>query len=498
MRPAIMSSSSRPLPVPSSERFGPYVVLERIGIGGMASVHRAERLDITGRRKQVALKRLRLELSDDLEFVEAFMQEGRIAKLLRHRHIVAAYESGKLDDTHYIAMELVKGPTLQTLMTQCRTAAGAIPVRVAVEILIQLCEALHHVHTACDEHGTPLGLIHRDVSPANVIIASSGLVKLIDFGVVKARQSRVRTQVGCIKGKLSYVAPEYTHGRLDARADLFAVGVIAHELLTGHRLFEARTDTSVVAKVRALPIAPPSRQEPSVSRDLDDIVITALQRNPALRWQNAQALGVALGGVARDLGGRLSSRELIQWVEWAFSRQPWGENTVAGVIDDLVVSERSDRIARGTGCNDALPAPPTRQAVPRVDTDPTAIAKRPSRPAREPEARPSRARTLTMPPPITTARTAGWQLPPTGRQLPPPLPPAALAAAVAPGRPKVVLQRRFAGVTAHDSTERVERQPRRALLVLLVMLVITCGLAVLVVTGELERWISIARQHVEL
>lgn len=314
------------------ERFGPYYLHECLGEGGMASVHRATRID--GEGKPVALKRLWQHLCDDKDFVESFVQEARLARLLQHENIATAYELGKANGIYYIAMELVSGPTLDSVMRQSRTAAGAIPLPIIVEILIQLCDALDHAHNLKDELGRPLRLIHRDVSPANIIISNTGTVKLIDFGIAKAARSRVQTQAGYIKGKLAYVAPEYTHGRLDHRADLFAVGVVAHEMLTGHRLFFAETEIDTIQKVRQLPIQPPSRVEKKVTRDLDDIVLTALQRDPDERWQNAAAMGRALRGVAEEIG-RVDTREVLRWVEWAFTREPWSESGVGRLLQTL-------------------------------------------------------------------------------------------------------------------------------------------------------------------
>ena len=314
------------------ERFGPYYIHESLGEGGMACVHRATRIDGTG--KPVALKRLWQRFSDDKDFVESFVQEARLARLLQHENIATAYELGKANGTYYIAMELVSGPTLDAVMRQSRTAAGAIPLPIIVEILIQLCDALDHAHNLKDELGRPLRLIHRDVSPANVIISNTGVVKLIDFGIAKAARSRVQTQAGFIKGKLAYVAPEYTHGRLDHRADLFALGVVAHEMLTGHRLFFAETEIDTIQKVRKAPIQPPSRIEKKVNRDLDDIVLTALQRDPDLRWQNAAAMGRALRGVAEQIG-RVDAREVLRWVQWAFTREPWSESGVGRLLATL-------------------------------------------------------------------------------------------------------------------------------------------------------------------
>ena len=315
-----------------AERFGPYYVHESLGEGGMACVHRATRIDGTG--TPVALKRMWSHLTEDRDFVDAFVQEARLSRLLHHDNIAHAHELGKHDGIYYIAMELVSGPTLEAVMRQSRTAAGAIPLPIIVAILIQVLDALDHVHNLHDELGRSLRLIHRDVSPGNIIISNTGAVKLIDFGIAKAARSRVQTQAGFIKGKLAYVAPEYTHGRLDARADLFAIGVVAHEMLTGHRLFLADTEVDTIHNVRALPIHPPSRTERKVTQELDSIVMTALQRDPDLRWQNAAAMRRALCGVADEIG-RIDGRELRRWVAWAFTREPWSESGVGRLVEGL-------------------------------------------------------------------------------------------------------------------------------------------------------------------
>jgi len=321
------SSGPPPIPAKKQETFGPYVILEPMGEGGMARVHRAERVGADGTRKIVALKRMWEHLSEDPDFVAAFIQEGKLASQLRHDNIAQAYEVGKIDETYFIAMELVSGPTLNDLMIQSRTAAGAIPLPIIVDLLIQLCDALEYAHAA--------GIIHRDVSPANVIVSNNGTIKLIDFGIAKAAHSRIHTQAGYIKGKLSYVAPEYTHGKLDRRADLFAVGVVAHELLTGRRLFLAETDVEIIQNVREKLIVAPSRSNKSVERDLDDIVMTALQRDPDLRWNNAVAMRTALIN-ARDHIGTATRREIRDWVEWAFTQEPW-RDSVADRLSKIII-----------------------------------------------------------------------------------------------------------------------------------------------------------------
>ncbi len=339
------------------EQFGPYIVFEQLGIGGMASVHRAETRGIAGFRKQVALKRMLPNVACDWESVQAFLEEAKLASHLHHQNIAQAFDLGKIGDTYYIAMELVPGPTLKQVIVQADSAAGAIPIPIVVEILSQLCDALDHAHNLCDDQGSPLGIIHRDVSPSNVIVSSAGVVKLIDFGIAKAASSSVRTETGAIKGKFGYVAPEYLEGRLDLRCDLFGLGVIAHELLTGRRLFLGANDYATVCSIREKPIQKPSRKNSRVSADLDDIVMTALQRDPDQRWQNARAMRVALGGVARELGVFVGGQQIRDYAEWAFSREPRASTSIVRLVDAIEHDFQTER-SPVHRANQAPPRPP--------------------------------------------------------------------------------------------------------------------------------------------
>ncbi|HET9989570.1 MAG TPA: serine/threonine-protein kinase, partial [Kofleriaceae bacterium] len=213
------------------EKFGTYLVYDLLGKGGMATVHRAESLSAGGFRKRVALKRLLPHLLDEPEVVESFSREAKLASHLRHQNIAQTYDLGIRDGTYFIAMELVPGPTLRQVMRQCESSAGAMPIVHVLEILIQVCDALDYAHNLTDESGEPLGIVHRDVSPSNVIVSEGGVVKLIDFGIAKASAAGMQTMSGTIKGKFGYMAPEYLAGKIDSRADLFAAGIIAHELL---------------------------------------------------------------------------------------------------------------------------------------------------------------------------------------------------------------------------------------------------------------------------
>jgi serine/threonine protein kinase len=386
-RPRVSMSITSPFeraPVETShETFGPYLIYEQLGEGGMAKVHRAELVCAEGVRKTVALKRMRTTLSEDAGFVDAFVREAQLASRLRHPNIAQAFELGKIAGTYFIAMELVSGPTLAQIMRQSRHAAGAIPLPIVLEILIQLCDALEHVHDLRDDGGKPLQLIHRDVSPANVIVARTGTAKLIDFGIAKHRSSRMATEAGVIKGKHAYLAPEYTYGRLDHRADLFALGVIAHELLTGRRLFLAETEIDSIRAVREREIHPPSRFDAAVPRDLDAIVMTALQRDPEQRWQNAGAMRAALVALVREVGAVVKGREIHDWIEWAFA-QPDRRSTPIGpmlagltpsveISGGLIEERASARIfvpvlAAGSGPAQTVPG-----KRPRPPTSPSAL-----------------------------------------------------------------------------------------------------------------------------
>jgi serine/threonine-protein kinase len=306
----------------SPERFGAYLVYELLGSGGMATVHRAERTNKDGSVTQIALKRLLPRVAMNRQLVEAFAAEARLLRYLDHSNIAQTYEHGKIvGGSYFIAMEYIRGPTLKQLVQQFRETIGGVPNEIALGIAAQICDALDHAHTRCDESDKPLSIIHRDVCPANIILAETGFVKLIDFGLAKARKTRTPdTGKGVVKGKFNYIAPEYLDGEIDARADLWATGVVLYELLTSRRLFAAPYDLETITRVRKLPIPRPSLANPRVPRELDEIVLTALQRDPARRWQSAAMMREALLGVMP--GNYVDYRHVADWVRTLHAREP--------------------------------------------------------------------------------------------------------------------------------------------------------------------------------
>ena len=300
------------------ERYGSYVVYEQIGKGGMATVHRAE-LPTKKGTQQVALKRLLPTMQKEL--VALFLDEARLLRYLQHPNIAATFDSGRVFGTYFIAMEYVRGPTLKELVEHCSKTTGSVPQPITLNLAAQLCDALDHAHNRCDEQGKPLGIVHRDVTPANIIISETGTLKLIDFGLAKAKNTTEQTAVGVIKGKFGYVAPEYTMGKLDHRADLWAVGIIMYELLTSRRLFDGADAFETMMRVREMPIPRPSLANPKVLPALDEIVMTALERDPARRWESAAAMRDRIRAVIAQPGNATDDRGVIDWVNWVFEQK---------------------------------------------------------------------------------------------------------------------------------------------------------------------------------
>jgi serine/threonine protein kinase len=300
--------------------FGPYLVYEELGIGGMAQVHRAEVIGIEGFKRSVALKRMLEHVAANEDMVKAFVREARLASYMRHRNVAQTYELGKVGDIYFMAMELIDGFTLREVLKHCGATTGPMPVPIALNILNQICDALDYAHNLCDESGQPLGIIHRDVSPSNIIVAEGGVVKLIDFGIAKSSSAGMQTMSGTIKGKFGYMAPEYINGSIDARADLFAIGVIAHELLTNRPLFSSQDDMETLQRVTQMEVLPPSRFNPNVPAEIDEIIMTALERDPEKRWQHATALRNAMTTLTKRLGLVVQDSQVIEWLTWALEQ----------------------------------------------------------------------------------------------------------------------------------------------------------------------------------
>lgn len=316
MRIATVTASDEKIEV-----FGPYEVYERIGVGGMASVHRAKKQGIEGFERVVALKRMLSHLADDQTFINSFVREARLASQLQHANIIQIYDLGRVDRVYYIAMEFVRGQDLRRLLKQTAYATGPMPVAMMLTIVRQLCDALDYAHSLTDDSGEPRGIVHRDISPSNLLIAADGHLKIIDFGIAKAISGSLRTLSGRVKGKFAYMAPEAILAKpLDNRSDIFSMGIVAHELLTARPLFASRSQFETIRMISQDEVARPSRYNPECPPELDDIILTALAKTPEERWQTAGAMHRALDHVAKRHGLQATNREIAEWVDWAFQQ----------------------------------------------------------------------------------------------------------------------------------------------------------------------------------
>jgi len=273
---------------------GKYVVRRKIAEGGMAEIYLASSHGPEGFEKDVAIKRIRSFLAGDEQFVQMFIAEARVASRLNHANLVQVFEFDKHQDTFYLAMELVRGHSLWDVRRRAKELMDPMSPTLVAHVGAEIARGLGYAHKLADK-GKPLNLVHRDVTPHNVLLSFEGAVKLADFGV--AKHSASSTAAGVLKGKFAYMSPEQSRGEaLDGRTDLFALGIVLWENLTGGRLFDGDSDVAVLRAVQSSAIAPPSRLNPDVPEALSAVVMKALERDPARRYQNAQELERALAG----------------------------------------------------------------------------------------------------------------------------------------------------------------------------------------------------------
>jgi len=299
-------------------RFGRYLLLDRVDVGGMAEVFVARGPD----GEPCAVKRLLPGLCEDPALAAMFLEEARITAELDHPGIVAVRDFGRIGESYYIAMDYVAGAHLAAVLRRGRETGLRMPVALASWVSREVALALDHVHRRHDRRGRALGIVHRDVSPQNVLLAFAGAVKLIDFGIACAAERP--GEVGVLRGKVSYMSPEHARGEpLGPCSDVFALGAVLHEMLTGAKVFSGGSDLEVLDRIRSAEVAPPSRGNPEVPPPLDRVVLRALGRDPGDRFESAASLADALAPFADPDGAHSLARFLSASLpeEWERERR---------------------------------------------------------------------------------------------------------------------------------------------------------------------------------
>ncbi len=306
----------------SGERFGQYTLLERIAVGGMAEVWKARMRGVEGFQKTVAIKRILPHMTDNAEFVGMFIDEAKLAAQLTHPNIVHIYDLGKIGRDYYIAMEYVDGRDLRSLLNAGRRKGMPLPLGLALLIAARLASALDYAHRKRDFEDRELGLVHRDVSPQNVLLTGEGDVKLCDFGIAKAVSKASQTQMGALKGKLQYMSPEQAWGRpVDGRSDLFSLGAVLFEMVTGERLFAGDSEVSVLEAVRQGRVRTPRQVDPALPREVDEIVMRALALEPQDRFQSAGEMKQRLEGALAALSPSTGPADLAIYIQRVLDAQ---------------------------------------------------------------------------------------------------------------------------------------------------------------------------------
>lgn len=304
--------------------FGKYCLLERVSVGGMAEVFRAKPFHAPSQPvdKFLALKRILPHLAEDDDFIKMFIDEAKLCVHLRHPNIVHIFELGQFQSSFYILMEYISGQDVLALQKRLRRERLIMSVAQACYIAMELCKGLDHAHRARDQYGTPLNIIHRDISPQNVLITYRGHVKLIDFGVAKAANQSTKTQVGVLKGKFGYMSPEQIRGdQIDHRSDIFSVGIVLWEMLTNRRLFTGENEFEVFNKVRDAVVELPSVKNPQVPAEVNRIVMKALTAKPSDRYAWAADMAQDLGAFLRSLNPIYTNQHLSQWMSRFFAEE---------------------------------------------------------------------------------------------------------------------------------------------------------------------------------
>jgi Tfp pilus assembly protein PilF/tRNA A-37 threonylcarbamoyl transferase component Bud32 len=360
-------------------RFGRYELVSRLGRGGMAETYRARLMGAAGVTKPVLIKKVLPEFANDEAFTSMFISEARISATLSHGNVAQVYDFGRVDGEYFLAMEFVDGQPLHRIIKRAlKSGLTSLPVPLATFTALEMCRGLHYAHTRTDSSGKPLGIVHRDISPDNVLVSYEGQVKIVDFGIAKARELRgFDTEPGIVKGKYLFFSPEQARGeQVDARTDVWATGIVLYEMLCGQLPVKGPHLTALPRLVNGeFPL--PRELNPALPAELEDIVMSALALNREERIESCDALGDALAGFLYSTTPRFSALWLSHFVQELFREDLRAQGRAVQVPDSFL-----DLLAQWRG--EESPTIPTHSMV--------AVEPRPATPAVAPKA-------LVTPPP---------------------------------------------------------------------------------------------------
>jgi eukaryotic-like serine/threonine-protein kinase len=323
-------------------RVGRYEVISHLATGGMAQIYLAKQTGLGSFERHVVLKTILRDRANDQRFVTMFLDEAKLAATLNHQNVAQVYEVDQADGAYFMAMEYVHGENARAILEMTLRRGWKIPLELAVMIISGAAAGLHHAHERRGKNGQPLNIVHRDVSPANIMVGYDGSVKVLDFGIAKAEERATKTVGGTIKGKYGYMSPEQCKGKpLDRRSDIFALGIVLYELTTLRRAFKGNDDFETMKRIVSGDVVLPSTAVPGYPRELEAIVLTALAQDPNARFQSGAELIEALDAFATRASLTGSNTAMGRFVGELFGskREPW---VAAGTGDRTEISDPDD------------------------------------------------------------------------------------------------------------------------------------------------------------
>ncbi|MGZ3426926.1 MAG: protein kinase domain-containing protein [Polyangia bacterium] len=329
-----MTDLAAPPDVGVGSRLGKYEIIKRLATGGMAEIFLARVSGLPGFQKMVVIKRILPQLATKTDFVEMFLDEARIAATLQHPNVVQMYDVGVVDGNYFIAMEYLHGEDVRSLSRTLHRQDKKLPLEHALNIAIGVASGLHYAHEKVGFDGTPLEIVHRDVTPQNIIVTYDGAVKLLDFGIAKASNRFGETRFGTLKGKVPYMSPEQCRGEpLDRRSDIFSLGIMMYELTLGKRLYQGKSDFEVLKQIVEGTVTPPHELDPAYPPELEKIVMRALEKEKDKRHQTARDIQEELEGMVRADRLHVSPITLTRYMEEIFGQkiEAWRDAQKRGV-----------------------------------------------------------------------------------------------------------------------------------------------------------------------